>query len=165
MQTFKSRKSRQTICWKPCGKASASVASLLQLTMGALHIARPPWSPSSPNQGGAPLHARLRHFDPARKRAGLPEDVAVLVEKLEPGRTGFSIVNLNPKETRALVIQGGAYGEHQIQAIHDRTKSRAIDHHHFPLWLAPGCGTYLELTMKRYANAPTLKFPWDQASR
>ena len=141
----------------------ASVASLLQLTQGALHIARPPWSATSPHQGGAPLHARLRHFDPAKRRAGLPDDVAVLVEKLEAGRTGFTIVNLSGSQARAVTIQGGAYGEHLIEAVHDAGKSRAVNHSSFTLWLEPGCGTYLELSMKRYAGKPTLAFPWDQA--
>ena len=75
----------------------ASVASLLQLTQGALHIARPPWSPTSPHQGGAPLHARLRYFDPVRRRAGLPEDVAALVDTLDAARTGVTLVNLESK--------------------------------------------------------------------
>jgi hypothetical protein len=138
----------------------ASVASLLQLTQGALHIARPPWSPTSPHQGGAPLHARLRYFDPARRRAGLPEDVAVLVEKLEADRTGFTIVNTSAAKLRAVTIQGGAYGEHVIEAIHDAKKSREVNARSFSLYLEPGCGSYLELSMRRHAGKPTLAFPW-----
>lgn len=141
----------------------ASVVSLLQLTQGALHIARPPWSATSPNQGGAPLHARLRYFDPAKRRAGLPEDVAVLVDKLEAGRTGLTIVNLSRTQLRAVTIQGGAYGEHLIEAVHDGAKSRAVNRSSFTLSLEPGCGAYLDLTMKRYVGKPTLTFPWDQA--
>ena len=94
----------------------ASVAALLQLTQGALHIARPPWSPTSPHQGGAPLHARLRYFDPARRRAGLPEDVAALVDTLEAERTVVTLVNLNPSRERVVTVQGGAYGEHAISS-------------------------------------------------
>jgi hypothetical protein len=30
----------------------------------------------------------------------------------------------------------------------------------FDVRLAPGCGARLELTMRRYAGIPTLKFPW-----
>ena len=97
----------------------ASVASLLQLTQGALHIARPPWSSTSPPQGGAPLHARLRYFDPVRRRAGLPEDVAALVDKLEADRTGVTLVNLNPSRERVVTVQGGAYGEHLISSVDD----------------------------------------------
>jgi hypothetical protein len=140
----------------------ASVSSLLQLTQGALHLARPPWSPTSPHQGGAPLHARLRYFDAKKRRAGLPDDVAVLIEKLEHWRTGFTIVNTSRTEMRAVVIQGGAYGEHVIETVHDATKHRAINSPHFTLWLEPGCGSYLELSIDRYAGKPTLAFPWDR---
>jgi hypothetical protein len=138
----------------------ASVASLLQLTQGALHIARPPWSPTSPNQGGAPLHARLRYFDPVRRRAGLPQDVAALVDKLEAGRTCVSLVNLDPNRERVVTVQGGAYGEHQITSVQNGKQSQAVNGRCFDVKLAPGCGARLELAMRRYAANPTLAFPW-----
>jgi hypothetical protein len=138
----------------------ASVASLLQLTQGALHIARPPWSSTSPNQGGAPLHARLRYFDAEKRRAGLPDDVAILIDKMTDRKTGFTVVNTSRLHARAVVVQGGAYGEHLIDSVHEGTQSRAIGGRHFTLRLEPGCGSYLELTMRRYAGKPTLAFPW-----
>jgi hypothetical protein len=138
----------------------ASVASLLQLTQGALHIARPPWSPTSPNQGGAPLHARLRYFDPARRRAGLPEDVAALVDTLEADRTGVTLVNLSANRERVITVQGGAYGEHLILSAHDGKQTHAVNGNSFEVKLAPGCGARLELSMRRYASKPTLAFPW-----
>ena len=116
----------------------ASVASLLQLTQGALHIARPPWSSTSPSQGGAPLHARLRYFDPARRRAGLPEDVAALVDTLEAGRTGVTLVNLNPNRERVVTVQGGAYGEHLILSVHDGQRSQPVNGRSFDVKLGPG---------------------------
>ena len=122
----------------------ASVASLIQLTQGALHIARPPWSPTSPNQGGAPLHARLRYFDPDRRRAGLPEDVAALVDKLEADRTGVTLVNLNPSRERVVTVQGGAYGEHMISSVHDGKQAHAVSGRSFDVKLAPGCGARLD---------------------
>jgi hypothetical protein len=137
----------------------ASVASLLQLTQGALHIARPPWSPTSPNQGGAPLHARLRYFDPVRRRAGLPEDVAALVDTLEAGRTCVTLVNLNPNRERIVTVQGGAYGEHQISSVSDG-QARPVNARSFEVKLAPGCGARLDLAMQRYSANPTLSFPW-----
>jgi hypothetical protein len=134
----------------------ASVAALLQLTQGALHIARPPWSPTSPHQGGAPLHARLRYFDPARRRAGLPEDVAALVDTLAADRTVVTLVNLNPSRERVVTVQGGAYGEHAIASVNQTpVANRCVD-----VQLAPGCGARLELAMRRYAANPTLAFPW-----
>jgi hypothetical protein len=143
----------------------ASVASLLQLTQGALHIARPPWAPTSPNQGGAPLHARLRYFDPARRRAGLPEDVAALVDTLEADRTCVTLVNLNANRERVVTVQGGAYGEHIIASVKQTTstrdeKPRKISGRSFDVKLAPGCGARFELAMQRYSGNPTLKFPW-----
>jgi hypothetical protein len=137
----------------------ASVASLLQLTLGALHIARPPWSPTSPAQGGAPLHARLRYFDPARRRAGLPEDVAALVDTLEADRTAVTLVNLNPDRERVVTVQGGAYGEHLLLSAHDGKQAHIVNGRSFDVRLAPGCGARLELAMRRYAGSPTLAFP------
>jgi hypothetical protein len=138
----------------------ASVASLLQLTQGALHIARPPWSPTSPPQGGAPLHARLRYFDPVRRRAGLPEDVAALVDTLKADRTGVTLVNLHASRDRVVTVQGGAYGEHAISSVHDGKQAHAVNGRSFDVKLAPGCGARLEITMRRYAANPTLSFPW-----
>jgi hypothetical protein len=138
----------------------ASVAALLQLTQGALHIARPPWSPTSPHQGGAPLHARLRYFDPAQRRAGLPQDVAALVDTLERGRTCVTLVNLNPSRDRLVTVQGGAYGEHVIESVSDGQRSQMVSGRSFDVKLGPGCGARLDLAMRHYSATPTLAFPW-----
>ncbi|MDT9110909.1 hypothetical protein, partial [Escherichia coli] len=57
----------------------ASVTALVETMTGGLHIARPPWGPTSPAQGGVTLHCRLRYFDPIARRAGVPEGIAALV--------------------------------------------------------------------------------------
>ena len=140
----------------------ASVASLMHLTQGALHIARPSWSPTSPFQGGSPLHARLRYFDPVKRRAGLPEDVAALVDTLEADRTVVTLVNVNPARERVVTVQGGGYGEHVIVSAtaSEDAGPRTIDGRSFDVRLAPGCGARLDLRMRRYAAQPTLAFPW-----
>lgn len=138
----------------------ASVASLVQLTQGGLHIARPPWSPTSPPQGGAPLHARLRYFDPVKRRAGLPEDVGALVDTLEAGRVCVTLVNVNPARERLVTVQGGAYGEHTIVSVNDGVSTKPVDGRAFDVRLAPGCGLRLDLAMRRYSASPTLEFPW-----
>ncbi len=143
----------------------ASVVSLLQLTQGALHIARPPWSPTSPHQGGAPLHARLRYFDPIARRAGLPEDVAALIDTLEADRTCVTLINLSPANLRAVTVQGGAYGEHDISTVHDGQRLHRVAGRSFDVWLNPGCGARLDLTMRRYGAKPTLTFPWKNPFR
>lgn len=138
----------------------AAVTALIQLTQGGLHIARPPWSSTSPHQGGAPLHCRLRYFDRERGRAGLPPDVAALVDELGADRAAVTLVNLNPVSSRAVTVQGGAYAEHQIESVTLDGRRTDVGNSAFDLELRPGCGTRLQLTMRRYANQPTLAFPW-----
>jgi hypothetical protein len=142
----------------------ASVTAQNHLMEGGINIARPPWSPSSPSQGGALHYARLRYFDPDRRRAGLPEDVAALVEKLGEDETVVILVNTNQVASRTVTVQGGAYAEHQIlsAAIGD-APAKAVDSSAFTVRLAPGAGARLTLRMKRYTNAPTLSFPWERA--
>ena len=141
----------------------ASVTALIQLMEGGIHIARPPWSKSSPSQGGALHYARLRYFDPERRRAGAPPDVAALVERLSDDETVVSLVNLSPVAPRTVTIQGGAYGEHQIlSAAIGEGAAQAVDASAFTLRLAPGSGARLTLKMKRHVNQPTLSFPWDR---
>lgn len=139
----------------------ASVRSLVQLMTGGLHIARPPWSKSSPPQGGVPLHCRLRYFDPVARRAGIPPDVAALVHRLADSETEVTLVNLGP-QARTLTVQGGAYAEHRIDAVTMNGQSMAIGGRDFTLRLEPGCGIRLVLAMTRFANRPALAFPWDR---
>lgn len=142
----------------------ASVTALIHLIEGGIHIARPPWSSTSPAQGGALHYARLRWFDPVRRRAGIPPDVAALVESLVDDETVVTLVNTNPVSGRTVTAQGGAYGEHQILSVQiGDAPAKAIDASAFSLRLAPGAGASLTLKMKRHANPPTLSFPWDRA--
>ena len=60
------------------------------------------------------LHARLRYFDPVRRRSGLPEDVAALVEKISANSVTVSLVNLNAVESRDVIVQAGAYARTSI---------------------------------------------------
>jgi hypothetical protein len=138
----------------------ASVTSMIQLMQGGLHIARPTWSPTSAPQGGVLLHARLRYFDPVKRRAGVPEDVAALIDTMTDTTTAVSLVNVSQVESRTVTVQGGAYGEHQILAVEADGKRQAVNGRSFNVVLAPGAGARLLLHMKRYANQPTLSFPW-----
>lgn len=142
----------------------ASVTALIHLMEGGINIARPAWSGTSPSQGGALRYARLRWFDPERRRAGIPPDVAALVEKLGEDETVVSLVNINQVAARTVTVQGGAYAEHQIlSAAVGEGGATPVDSSAFTLRLAPGAGARLTLKMKRYTNAPTLSFPWDRA--
>ena len=139
----------------------ASAMALVQTMTGGLHIARPPWSPTSPPQGGVPLHCRLRYFDPVRRRAGVPEDVAALVHSLGDSATDVTLVNLGTLP-RTVVVQGGAYGEHRIDTVTIDGARRTVGGRDFTVRLEPGGGARLTLAMSRYANRPTLAFPWDR---
>jgi hypothetical protein len=141
----------------------ATVTTLIHQMEGGINIARPSWAGTSPSQGGALRYARLRWFDPERRRAGIPPDVAALVEKLGEDETVVILVNINPVAARTVTVQGGAYGEHQIlSAAVGEGAPTPVDASALGLRLAPGAGTRLTLKMKRYTNAPTLSFPWDR---
>lgn len=109
---------------------------------------------------GGPLHCRLRYFDPESRRAGIPEDVAALVSRLSNDEVTVSLVNVNQTEPKTVIVQGGAYAEHQIKnaRLHDNIVS--VDSPHFTVHLGPGAGGELTLKMKRYSNQPTFSFPW-----
>jgi hypothetical protein len=72
------------------------------------------------------------------------------------------LVNLNPAEARTVVVQGGAYGEHQFSRVQCEGKDFALDSSALAFALAPGAGSRITLRMRRYANPPTFAFPWDR---
>jgi hypothetical protein len=127
----------------------ATTESLVQLMWGAL----------MPGRSGGLLNARLRYFDPERKRSGVPEDVAALVSELSDTRVTVTLINLNTSRARTLIVQGGGYGEHQLVSVTRGGKTTRIDSALVTVTLDPGCGNTLEFQMKRYANAPTVRHP------
>jgi hypothetical protein len=120
------------------------------------------WGGLVPGREGSVLNARLRYFDPVRRRAGVPEDVGALVSELTDNRTVVTLVNLNASQPRTVAVQAGGYGEHQFVSAEIDGKSIPINARDFTVELAPGAGAKLSLAMKRYANQPTAKFPWDR---
>ena len=141
----------------------ASVGALVELMLGGI----------APMHNASILNCRLRYFDPIARRAGLPPDVAALVEALTPDEVAFVLVNVNQLEPRTVTIQAGGYAEHQFVSLvlgpasADRSTTRerdekpvAIAGPQFNVQLAPGAGARLTLRMRRYVNQPTLGFPW-----
>ena len=62
-----------------------------------------------------------------------------------------------------MIVQGGAYAEHQILRVAAGEGAGAparVDRPHVGVTLAPGAGARLVITLRRYANQPTLAFPW-----
>ncbi len=131
----------------------AATESLVQLMWGALMPGRP----------GGLLNARLRYFDPDRRRAGVPEDVAALVSELSDTRTAVTLVNVG-SQPRTVIVQGGGYGEHQLVSVTRGGQKTPINAAHVAVRLAPGSGETLMLEMKRYANTPTVIHPWQRGT-
>ncbi len=134
------------------GNNPASITALTHLMQGGL----------IPGRDGGILFSRLRYFDPEKRRAGVPPDVAALVSGLTDRTTVVTLVNVSTSETRTVVVQGGAFGEHQIESAEVGGAQQAIGAGNFSVKLAPGSGAKLTLTMKRYANVPSLRLPWER---
>jgi hypothetical protein len=115
-----------------------------------------------PGREGGLLHARLRYFDPERKRAGVPPEVAALVSKMSADSTTVTLVNLNPGEARTVIVQGGAYGEHRFTSVTRAGKTERINHRTFTVRLEPGAGETLTLALRRYVEPPTITLPWER---
>ena len=128
----------------------AKTDTLVNLMLGG-HLAGRIWT----------LHTRVRYFDPANGRAGLPPDVAALVEKLSGNSVTLTLVNTNPIHPRTLIVQAGAYGEHQFQEVTLNRKTTRIDGPSVRVRLEPGCGSRMVFQMKRYVNPPQLVPLWD----
>ena len=108
---------------------------------------------------GAAWHTRVRYFDLDRGRAGIPEDVASLVDSMSDDEVTVTLVNLSPVRRHALVLQAGAYAEHQFTAVQADGTTTPLDEPAITVHLAPGAGARLTLKMNRYANQPTHAFP------
>ena len=130
----------------------ASVQSLIQLMLGGIH----------PGHKGSILHCRLRYFDPQNRRAGVPDDIAVLVESLTADSTGTTLVNTSQTKAKTVVVQAGGYAEHRFETVSINGKTVRVDGTDFEVRLNPGCGARLQLGMKRFVNQPTMAFPWDR---
>ncbi len=119
--------------------------------------------PSTMYHGGM-LRATVRYFDADRDRPGLPLDVAALVDKLGPDVVGVQLVNLSRTETRKLIVQAGAFGEHQFTEVrHTEGESERrvpLDGKYFRVELPPSTSIRLEAGMKRFVNDPSYAFPW-----
>ena len=127
-----------------------SVGTLLNLTLGANY----------PGGSGNILHSQVRYFDTEQRRAGLPKDVAALVQKIDPEGITLTLVNTNPVSARDLIVQTGAYAEHTCTAVNVGGKSIPVKAPNFRVRLEPGAGGRIRIELKRYSLQPTFAFPW-----
>jgi hypothetical protein len=149
--------------------------ALVQLTLGAPQII----------YNGGLLHCQVRYFDVERRRPGLPQDVAALVEKIEPEYVVVHLVNLSVFEPRDLLIQAGAFGEHHfVRVTFERrvsdypgvqgpggyaapplktsSESLPIGDHLLRVQMPPATEIRLMLEMCRHVNTPSYRLPWDR---
>ena len=148
--------------------------ALIQLTMGA---------PQMLYNGGL-LMAPLRYFDTDRHRPGLPPDISALVEHVTRERVEVILVNTSTQDQRSLTLQSGTLGEHIFTDVsyarlaseyphtvgshaaphlETETESTTIDGTHFEVTLPPGKELRLSIGLKRCANQPSYRFPWDES--
>jgi hypothetical protein len=125
---------------------------LVQTTMG---------TPQTIYNGGL-LRATVRYFDGDLQRPGLPQDVSALVNGLQANQTKLQLVNLNPVQTRKLIIQSGAFGEHSFTEVSEGQNKIAVNGPYFMVELPPASSIHLTIGMKRFVNKPSYSFPWDK---
>ncbi|MFI7133515.1 hypothetical protein ACIBQ1_48120 [Nonomuraea sp. NPDC050153] len=131
---------------------------------------------------GGLQQARVRYFDAARRRPGVPDQVAALVSSIEPEATVVTLVNLSATADRVLIVQAGAFGEHDIAGVaataaepdwtgHDteyvhREPARsvtetAVHGPHLTVELPAGTTVTLTLRLRLHAYRPSYRQPWD----
>ena len=132
-----------------------SVEGLVNLTMGA----------PLPFYNGGLLMSRVRHFDPVNRRPGLPPDVAALVSELTFDRAVLHLVNLSPTDSRDVIVQAGAYAEHQFsdatyRLLTGKEVSLPVNGTRLTVHLPPQSQIKFDITTKRFAHQPSYNFPW-----
>ena len=143
--------------------------NLVRLTIGGLPV----------HKRGEMLHSYLRYFDLDAGKPGLPQGVAALVTSISPERVEVEIVNTNLLESRSMIVQGGAYGEHVVtdvtylaaaafrgpgsplpDAALPSEQTVSVDGRYFRVDLEPGAGTSLTIGLRRFSSEPSYAFPW-----
>jgi len=111
---------------------------------------------------GCLIHARCRWFDAEKKRPGVPEDVAALVEKIERDVITLTAVNTGDSQRRA-ILQAGAYGEHEFLDIEiDGREPASVSARTLELAFEPHAQARLRIGMKRFTGRPSYDFPWSR---
>lgn len=126
------------------------VEGLVQLMLGA---------PLNLYHGGL-LATSVRYFDPERRRAGLPDDVAALVERIDAGSITLTLVNCSGTRAREIVVQAGGFGEHTIASVRSGGADVTVNGNRFTACLGAGCTLPLTLRVRRFANTPSYRTPW-----
>jgi hypothetical protein len=126
--------------WQQVNPVTTEVLS--QLTLGA---------PQMLYNGGL-MQARVRYFDAARRRPGLPAGVTALVSRVNPRDTVLDLVNMDGAGTASVLVQAGAYGESEIiRGTYTRAHSAGP---------GPGTQVRLRLVIRQRTRRPGYTSPW-----
>ncbi len=125
---------------------------LIQLTCGG---------PQVIYHGGL-LHVRVRYYDADARRPGLPEDVAALVTHFDADGATVELVNSSPLHERRVVLQAGAFGEHEFTSVLSSSADAPaqVDAKRFEVTLPAGRTVTLDCGMKRYCHTPSFEQPF-----
>ena len=74
------------------------------------------------------------------------------VSKITDEGVVVTLVNTSQVEARRVVVQAGAYAEHQFQQIERDGQSVPVDGRHFEVLLEAGAGATLTLAIERYKH-------------
>jgi len=121
-------------------------------------------APQSGYNGGL-LRATVRYFDADAVRPGLPPDVAALVDELRPNGVGVQLVNTGFEHTRRVIVQAGAFGEHNFTEVAYMDASggaarQTVHGKYFTVDLPPSASIRLDAGLRRFVNQPSYAFPW-----
>ncbi|HXK60721.1 MAG TPA: hypothetical protein PLP42_12600 [Acidobacteriota bacterium] len=127
--------------------------ALIQMSLG---------TPGAVYHGGL-LHTSVRYFDPAGRRPGLPPGVAGLVERIGSREIILTLANTEAIETRDVLIQAGAFGEHAFSSAQIirgwADLPTPSGGRHLAIRLKPASCLTLQLGIDRFVHTPTYDFP------
>ena len=124
-------------------------------------LAQTMWGAPMPVYHGGLLHAQLRYFDEAEQRAGLPADVAALIERVDAGGVVLRLVNLDPLRSKVIIVQGGSFAEHTLLGLHELVNERVTEIN-LPvvrIELAPAASLHARIEMQRFSQTPHYTHP------
>ncbi len=116
------------------------------------------WGAPMPIYHGGLLHASLRYYDEAADRAGLPEGVAALIERVDPAGVDVQLVNLNADHGVSVLVQAGSFSEHTITRVTDKANGSATHvgggQERVRVELGKGTCLRARIDMQRLVNPP-----------
>ena len=104
---------------------------------------------------GGLLQVRLRYYDAAETRPGLPADVAARVSQVTATTTTVELVNTSPLHARLVILQAGAFGEHRFTRAVVELAEVDGTARTSPSSSPPGRSVRLALDIKRYCYRPS----------